>query len=40
MEAEVAIVGAGAAGGILALGLARRGIRVAVLESGDRKSVV
>ncbi len=36
MEAEVAIVGAGAAGGILALELARRGIRVAVLESGPR----
>ena len=36
MEVEVAIVGAGAAGGILALGLARRGIRVAVLESGPR----
>ena len=36
MEAEVCIVGAGAAGGILALELARRGIRVVVLESGPR----
>ncbi len=36
MEAEVGIVGAGAAGGVLALELARRGIRVVVLESGPR----
>lgn len=36
MDAEVAIVGAGAAGGILALELARRGLRVVVLESGPR----
>lgn len=36
MEAEVCIVGAGAAGGIMALELARRGIRVVVLESGPR----
>jgi nicotinamidase-related amidase len=36
MEAEVCIVGAGAAGGILALELARRGIGVVVLESGAR----
>ena len=32
MEAEVCIVGAGAAGGIMALELARRGIQVVVLE--------
>jgi choline dehydrogenase-like flavoprotein len=36
MEAEVCIVGAGAAGGIMALELARRGIGVVVLESGPR----
>jgi choline dehydrogenase-like flavoprotein len=36
MEAEVCIVGGGAAGGIMALELARRGVRVAVLESGPR----
>lgn len=36
MEADVCIVGAGAAGGILALELARRGIPVVVLESGPR----
>src|SRR5438034_1691415 len=36
VDAEVGIVGAGAAGGILALELARRGIRVVVLESGPR----
>ena len=36
MEAEVGIIGAGAAGGILALELARRGIRVVVLEAGSR----
>ena len=36
MDAEVCIVGAGAAGGILALELARRGVRVVVLESGPR----
>ena len=36
MEAEVAIVGAGAAGGILAHELAGRGIRVVVLEAGPR----
>jgi choline dehydrogenase-like flavoprotein len=36
VETEVAIVGAGAAGGILALELARRGIPVVVLESGPR----
>jgi len=36
VDAEVAIIGAGAAGGTLALGLARRGIRVVVLESGPR----
>ena len=36
MDAEVAIVGAGAAGGVLAAELARRGIRVVVLESGPR----
>jgi glucose dehydrogenase len=33
---EVCIVGAGAAGGIMALELARRGISVGVLESGPR----
>jgi glucose dehydrogenase len=33
---DVCIVGAGAAGGIMALELARRGISVAVLESGPR----
>jgi choline dehydrogenase-like flavoprotein len=36
MDAEVCVVGAGAAGGILALELARRGVRVVVLESGPR----
>src|SRR5574341_938354 len=36
MEAEVCVVGAGAAGGIMALELARRGVRVVVLESGPR----
>src|SRR5262245_60421012 len=36
MDAEVCIVGAGAAGGILAHELARRGVRVIVLESGPR----
>ena len=36
MDADVCIVGAGAAGGILALDLARRGISVVVLESGPR----
>jgi glucose dehydrogenase len=36
MDAEVCVVGAGAAGGIVALELARRGIRVVVLESGPR----
>lgn len=36
VEAEVCIVGAGAAGGIMALELARRGIDVVVLESGPR----
>jgi glucose dehydrogenase len=36
MDTEVGIVGAGAAGGILASELARRGIRVVVLEAGPR----
>ena len=36
MDAEVCIVGAGAAGGIMALELARRGVGVVVLESGPR----
>jgi choline dehydrogenase-like flavoprotein len=36
MDAEVAVVGAGAAGGVLVAELARRGIRVVVLESGPR----
>ncbi len=36
MEAEVCIVGAGAAGGIMALELGRRGVKVVVLESGPR----
>ena len=36
MDAEVCIVGAGAAGGILALELARKGVRAVVLESGPR----
>ena len=36
MDAEVCIIGAGAAGGIMALELARRGVEVAVLESGPR----
>jgi glucose dehydrogenase len=36
MDTDVAIVGAGAAGGILALELARRGVRVVVLEAGPR----
>jgi choline dehydrogenase-like flavoprotein len=35
-ETEVCIIGAGAAGGIMAFELARRGIRVTVLESGPR----
>ena len=36
MDAEVCIVGAGAAGGIMALELGRRGVKVVVLESGPR----
>ena len=36
MDADVCIVGAGAAGGVVALELARRGIQVIVLESGPR----
>jgi choline dehydrogenase-like flavoprotein len=36
MDAEVCIVGAGAAGGIMAFELARRGVSVLVLESGPR----
>jgi choline dehydrogenase-like flavoprotein len=36
VDAEVVIVGAGAAGGALALELAQRGLRVVVLESGPR----
>ncbi len=36
VDADVCIVGAGAAGGVLALELARRGIQVIVLESGPR----
>src|SRR5262249_21056845 len=36
LDADVGIVGAGAAGGVLALELARRGVRVIVLESGPR----
>lgn len=36
MDPDVAIVGAGAAGGILALELGRRGVKVVVLESGPR----
>ncbi|HMH48733.1 MAG TPA: GMC family oxidoreductase [Candidatus Acidoferrum sp.] len=36
MDAEVGIVGAGAAGGVLASELGRRGIRVVVLDSGPR----
>jgi len=36
VDAEVCVIGAGAAGGTLALELARRGIRVVVLESGPR----
>jgi choline dehydrogenase-like flavoprotein len=36
VDADVCIVGAGAAGGILALELAQRGVRVIVLESGPR----
>jgi glucose dehydrogenase len=36
VDAEVCIVGAGAAGGILALELAQRGIHVVVLEAGPR----
>ena len=35
-ETEVCIIGAGAAGGILALELAQRGVKVVVLESGTR----
>ena len=36
MDAEVCVVGAGAAGGIMAPELAPRGVEVAVLESGPR----
>jgi len=36
MDAEVCVVGAGAAGGIMALELGRRGVKVVVLESGPR----
>ncbi len=36
LDTEVCIVGAGAAGGIMALELARRGVDVVVLESGPR----
>jgi choline dehydrogenase-like flavoprotein len=36
MDADVGIVGAGAAGGVLAFELARRGIKVVVLDSGPR----
>jgi len=36
VDADVCIVGAGAAGGIMALELGRRGIRCVVLESGPR----
>ena len=36
METEVCIIGAGAAGGTLALELGRRGVSVVVLESGPR----
>ncbi len=36
MDAEVCIVGAGAAGGIMALELAQAGIRVIVVEAGPR----
>jgi choline dehydrogenase-like flavoprotein len=36
VDADVCIVGAGAAGGVLALELARRGIQVVVLEAGPR----
>jgi choline dehydrogenase-like flavoprotein len=39
VDTEVVIVGAGAAGGVLALELARRGIGVVVLESGPRHDV-
>src|SRR5262245_25832232 len=35
-EAEVCIIGGGLAGGIMAFELARRGVRVVVLESGPR----
>jgi choline dehydrogenase-like flavoprotein len=35
-DADVCIVGAGAAGGVMAHELARRGVRVVVLESGPR----
>jgi choline dehydrogenase-like flavoprotein len=40
VDAEVVIVGAGAAGGVLAFELARRGVRVIVLESGPRHEFV
>jgi choline dehydrogenase-like flavoprotein len=36
MDAQVCIVGAGAAGGVVAFELGRRGIKVVVLESGPR----
>lgn len=35
-KTEVCIIGAGAAGGILALELAQRGIKVIILDSGPR----
>ena len=36
MDVDVCIIGAGAAGGVMALELARRGVEVVVLESGPR----
>ena len=39
VDAEVGIIGAGAAGGVLAFELARRGIKVVVLDSGPRHDV-
>jgi len=40
LDADVGIVGAGAAGGVLTFELARRGVRVVVLESGPRHEFV
>ena len=40
LEPDVAIVGAGAVGIALAVLLVRQGLKVTLIEGGDRKSVV